>query len=76
MLKELTITELDSYLRLCECNMEYLAAKRRLNHLNRAIEKDYDSTLYLRNKIYVEINNRLKDLIEKDELTEETVQEG
>ena len=71
MLERLTITELDAYLRLCEHNMEYLATKRRINHENRQINDDYSYTMSLRNRIYAEINRRLKKL--SDEHTEETL---
>lgn len=73
MLKELTIIELDAYLRLCEHNMEFLATKRRINPTDKTINEDYRHTMSLRGKLYDEINIRLKDLEKKDESTKETV---
>ena len=73
MLKELTIIELDTYLRLCEHNMEFLATKRRINPGDKSINSDYNYTMSLRNKIYDEINSRLKDLSNKNESIKEIV---
>lgn len=73
MLKKLSIIDLDAYLRLCERNMEFLATKRRINPLNENINRDFNYTISLRNKIYDEINNRLKNLTTKNESVEETI---
>jgi hypothetical protein len=73
MLKELTVIELDTYLRLCEHNMEFLATKRRINPGNKSINGDYNYNMSLRNKIYDEINSRLKDLSNKNESIKEIV---
>lgn len=73
MLKELTIIELDAYLRLCERNMEFLATKRKINPADKSINGDYNHTMSLRSKLYDEINIRLKDLTKKNESIEETV---
>jgi hypothetical protein len=73
MLKKLSIIDLDAYLRLCERNMEFLATKRKINPLNENINMDFNYTISLRNKIYDEINNRLKNLTAKNESVEETI---
>lgn len=73
MLKEITVIELDAYLRLCERNMEFLATKRRINPTDKSINSDYNYTMSLRNKIYDEINTRLKDLSNKNESVEKIV---
>ena len=73
MLKKLSIIDLDAYLRLCERNMEFLATKRRINPSNSNINEDFNYTMSLRNKIYDEINTRLKDLANKNETIEETM---
>ena len=73
MLKELTIIELDTYLRLCEHNMDFLATKRRISAADKGINDDYNYTMSLRSKLYNEINIRLKDLTKKDESIEEVV---
>ena len=73
MLKKLSIIDLDAYLRLCERNMEFLATKRRINPSNVNVNKDFNYTMSLRNKIYDEINNRLKNLNNNNETIEETI---
>lgn len=72
MLKNLTNSELETYLRLCESNMEYLATKRRINPNDRQTNDDFTRTMSLRNKIYTEINTRLKNI--SNECTEENIQ--
>ena len=62
MFGDLSIIELEAYLRLCEQNMEFLAKKRKLLSKDEQTNTDYDNMLSLRNKLYKEINERLKAL--------------
>ena len=75
MFGNLTVNELDAYISLCERNMEFLATKRRLNPSNKVIGNDYSYMLTLRNKLYEEINTRLKNIHTENEPVKEDIQQ-
>lgn len=67
MLEKLSINELDSYLRLCERNLEFIDTKRRLNPTSQTYSYSHNISLIARNRLYEEINKRLEKLLDEDE---------
>lgn len=71
MLETININELYSYLKLCEMNLDFIGLKRKLNS-NKEINKEFDRLMILRNKIYDEVNKRLKQIDSSNETNKET----
>lgn len=57
--------ELFTFLNLCEKNMDYLGMKRKLNPTI-TFNKEFNTCQNLRNKIYEEINKRIKNFIDEN----------
>ena len=72
MLETINISELYSYLKLCEMNLDFIGLKRKLNP-NKEINKEFDRLMILRNKIYDEVNKRLKQIDSDNETNKETM---
>ena len=72
MLETINISELYSYLKLCEMNLDFIGLKRKLNS-NKEINKEFDRLMILRNKIYDEVNKRLKQIDSSNETNKETM---
>ena len=72
MLETINISELYSYLKLCEMNLDFIGLKRKLNS-NKEINKEFDRLMILRNKIYDEVNKRLKQIDSSNEINKETM---
>lgn len=58
-LSELSYTELNSLVNLCEKNMDFLGIKKRINSNDREINHSFDVTSSLRLKLYGIINKRI-----------------
>jgi hypothetical protein len=71
MLETINIHELYSYLKLCQMNLDFIGLKRKLNS-NKEINKEFDRLMILRNKIYDEVNKRLKQIDSSNETNKET----
>lgn len=71
MLETINISELYSYLKLCEMNLDFIGLKRKLNP-NKEINEEFDRLMRLRNKIYDEVNKRLKQIDSSNETNKET----
>jgi len=71
MLETININELYSYLKLCEMNLDFIGPKRKLNP-NKEINEEFDRLMRLRNKIYNEVNKRLKQIDSSNETNKET----
>lgn len=71
MLETININELYSYLKLCEMNLDFIGLKRKLNP-NKEINDEFDRLMGLRNKIYDEVNKRLKQIDSSNETNKET----
>ena len=71
MLETININELYSYLKLCEMNLDFIGLKRKLNP-NKEINEEFDRLMRLRNKIYNEVNKRLKQIDSSNETNKET----
>ena len=71
MLETINISELYSYLKLCEMDLDFIGLKRKLNS-NKEINKEFDRLMILRNKIYDEVNKRLKQIDSSNETNKET----
>ena len=71
MLETINISELYSYLKLCEMNLDFIGLKRKLNP-NKEINDEFDRLMRLRNKIYDEVNKRLKQIDSSNETNKET----
>ena len=61
MLETISISELYSYLKLCEMDLDFIGLKRKLKP-NKEINEEFDRLMRLRNKIYNEVNKRLKQI--------------
>ena len=72
MLETINITELYSYLKLCEMDLDFIGLKRKLNP-NKEINEEFDRLMRLRNKIYDEVNKRLKQIDSSNEINKETM---
>lgn len=72
MLETININELYSYLKLCEMNLDFIGLKRKLNP-NKEINEEFDRLMILRNKIYNEVNKRLKQIDSDNETNKETM---
>lgn len=72
MLETINISELYSYLKLCEMDLDFIGLKRKLNP-NKEINDGFDRLMRLRNKIYDEVNKRLKQIDSNNETNKETV---
>jgi hypothetical protein len=72
MLETININELYSYLKLCEMNLDFIGLKRKLNS-NKEINKEFDRLMILRNKIYDEVNKRLKQIDSSNETNKKTM---
>ena len=72
MLETINISELYSYLKLCEMDLDFIGLKRKLNS-NKEINKEFDRLMILRNKIYDEVNKRLKQIDSSNETNKETM---
>ena len=72
MLETINISELYSYLKLCEMNLDFIGLKRKLNP-NKEINGEFDRLMRLRNKIYNEVNKRLKQIDSSNETNKETM---
>jgi hypothetical protein len=72
MLETINISELYSYLKLCEMDLDFIGLKRKLNP-NKEINKEFDRLMRLRNKIYDEVNKRLKQIDSSNETNKETM---
>ena len=72
MLETINISELYSYLKLCEMDLDFIGLKRKLNS-NKEINKEFDRLMRLRNKIYDEVNKRLKQIDSSNETNKETM---
>jgi len=72
MLETINISELYSYLKLCEMNLDFIGLKRKLNP-NKEINEEFDRLMRLRNKIYDEVNKRLKQIDSSNETNKETM---
>ena len=71
MLETINISELYSYLKLCEMDLDFIGLKRELNP-NKEINEEFDRLMRLRNKIYDEVNKRLKQIDSSNETNKET----
>ena len=71
MLETINISELYSYLKLCEMDLDFIGLKRKLNP-NKEINEEFDRLMILRNKIYDEVNKRLKQIDSSNETNKET----
>ena len=71
MLETININELYSYLKLCEMNLDFIGLKRKLNP-NKEINEEFDRLMRLRNKMYDEVNKRLKQIDSSNETNKET----
>ena len=71
MLETINISELYSYLKLCEMDLDFIGLKRKLN-TNKEINGEFDRLMRLRNKIYDEVNKRLKQIDSSNETNKET----
>jgi hypothetical protein len=71
MLETINISELYSYLKLCEMNLDFIGLKRKLNP-NKEINEEFDRLMRLRNKMYDEVNKRLKQIDSSNEINKET----
>ena len=72
MLETINISELYSYLKLCEMDLDFIGLKRKLNP-NKEINEEFDRLMILRNKIYDEVNKRLKQIDSSNETNKETM---
>lgn len=72
MLETINISELYSYLKLCEMDLDFIGLKRKLN-LNKEINGEFDRLMGLRNKIYDEVNKRLKQIDSSNETNKESM---
>ena len=72
MLETINISELYSYLKLCEMDLDFIGLKRKLNP-NKEINEEFDRLMRLRNKIYNEVNKRLKQIDSDNETNKETM---
>ena len=72
MLETINISELYFYLKLCEMNLDFIGLKRKLNP-NKEINDEFDRLMGLRNKIYDEVNKRLKQIDSSNETNKETM---
>lgn len=72
MLETININELYSYLKLCEMNLDFIGLKRKLNP-NKEINEEFDRLMGLRNKIYDEVNKRLKQIDSDNETNKKTM---
>ena len=72
MLETINISELYSYLKLCEMDLDFIGLKRKLNP-NKEINDEFDRLMRLRNKIYDEVNKRLKQIDSSNETNKETM---
>jgi hypothetical protein len=72
MLETINISELYSYLKLCEMDLDFIGLKRKLNP-NKEINEEFDRLMRLRNKIYDEVNKRLKQIDSSNETNKETM---
>jgi hypothetical protein len=72
MLETINISELYSYLKLCEMDLDFMGLKRKLNP-NKEINEEFDRLMRLRNKIYDEVNKRLKQIDSSNETNKETM---
>lgn len=72
MLETVNISELYSYLKLCEMDLDFIGLKRKLNP-NKEINEEFDRLMRLRNKIYDEVNKRLKQIDSSNETNKETM---
>lgn len=71
MLETINISELYFYLNLCEMDLDFIGLKRKLNP-NKEINEEFDRLMRLRNKIYDEVNKRLKQIDSSNETNKET----
>ena len=72
MLETINISELYSYLKLCEMDLDFIGLKRKLSP-NKEINEEFDRLMRLRNKIYNEVNKRLKQIDSDNETNKETM---
>ena len=72
MLETINISELYFYLKLCEMNLDFIGLKRKLNP-NKEINEEFDRLMRLRNKMYDEVNKRLKQIDSSNEINKETM---
>jgi hypothetical protein len=72
MLETINISELYSYLKLCEMYLDFIGLKRKLNP-DKEINDEFDRLMGLRNKIYDEVNKRLKQIDSSNETNKETM---
>ena len=72
MLETINISELYSYLKLCEMDLDFIGLKRKLNP-NKEINEEFNRLMRLRNKIYDEVNKRLKQIEPSNETNKETM---
>ena len=72
MLETINISELYSYLKLCEMDLDFIGLKRKLNP-NKEINEEFDRLMRLRNKMYDEVNKRLKQIDSSNEINKETM---
>ena len=71
MLETINISELYSYLKLCEMDLDFIGLKRKLNP-NKEINEEFDRLMRLRNKMYDEVNKRLKQIDSSNEINKKT----
>lgn len=72
MLETINISELYSYLKLCEMDLDFIGLKRKINP-NKEINEEFDRLMKLRNKIYDEVNKRLKQIDSSNETNKKTM---